>query len=450
MEIKAVLVNTGETDIDTDPFTGLAPITRIGGGEVRVDRALESPAAVWDTFTRTPTLSFSFRDITRERTTISKIVTVHNYSNRPVLYSVEAGFRYADDAATDAVKLRVPSYVYVRPRSNGYFIVRMEIDGAKLRDWGMNSGSSGANPDLLTLFEYDGYITLDNRYTHADDADPLHIPWQTLLRKAGDVRASSHSIEFDYGDYPGVGTVDLKNKGVGDVSVETYSLIAESPNLPEGTWGGNAPIIDLRYVGYATYFAPADTYCGSTDSYVMAFAINTWERQTMAIAPASFFIDIDVDQDGVYDYEVFNWDLSLPGISDGRNVTWVADLSAGTASVWFFTDHTTNSANTVLTFCGDQIGQDITNIFQPMDIFVGVQDIYFTGNVTDYVDGITISPFGEQYYAPSGGAFIASGDTETLVVEDYGPFTNNTETGLLLRYLHGPFYNEAAAIKAAP
>ena len=38
LEVKALLMNNGETDIDTDPFTGLAPITRIGGGEVRVDR----------------------------------------------------------------------------------------------------------------------------------------------------------------------------------------------------------------------------------------------------------------------------------------------------------------------------------------------------------------------------------------------------------------------------
>ena len=41
-EVKARLINTGETTIYTDPFSDLAPITRIGGGEVRVDRAINS------------------------------------------------------------------------------------------------------------------------------------------------------------------------------------------------------------------------------------------------------------------------------------------------------------------------------------------------------------------------------------------------------------------------
>ena len=35
----------GFTGVETDPFAGLAPITRIGGGEVRVDWAAAAPAA---------------------------------------------------------------------------------------------------------------------------------------------------------------------------------------------------------------------------------------------------------------------------------------------------------------------------------------------------------------------------------------------------------------------
>ena len=48
-EIKQILVNTADTDVYQPSVGGfvfpdqLAPITRIGGGEVRVDRALLSP-----------------------------------------------------------------------------------------------------------------------------------------------------------------------------------------------------------------------------------------------------------------------------------------------------------------------------------------------------------------------------------------------------------------------
>lgn len=44
IEVNALLMNNGETNIINDPLTSaLALITRIGGGEVRVDRALVTP-----------------------------------------------------------------------------------------------------------------------------------------------------------------------------------------------------------------------------------------------------------------------------------------------------------------------------------------------------------------------------------------------------------------------
>ena len=50
-ELKALLVNTANTNVFINPLTQpgvLAPITRIGGGEVRVDAAVASTTAAWD------------------------------------------------------------------------------------------------------------------------------------------------------------------------------------------------------------------------------------------------------------------------------------------------------------------------------------------------------------------------------------------------------------------
>ncbi len=50
-ELKARLMNTAETTIFNTPTAlggGLAPITRIGGGEVRVDRAIAARASAWE------------------------------------------------------------------------------------------------------------------------------------------------------------------------------------------------------------------------------------------------------------------------------------------------------------------------------------------------------------------------------------------------------------------
>ena len=64
LEIKARLMNTAETNIQINPVAQpgvLAPITRIGGGEVRVNRAFASTTAAWNADDLTPSLSFGCR-----------------------------------------------------------------------------------------------------------------------------------------------------------------------------------------------------------------------------------------------------------------------------------------------------------------------------------------------------------------------------------------------------
>jgi hypothetical protein len=97
----------------------------------------------------------------------------------------------------------------------------------------------------------------------------------------------------------------------------------------------------------------------------------------------------------------------------------------------FFTDHGTNSGNTVLTFCAEQIGMNAANFGQLMDISVLAIDFYYSGLVTDLIAGITIAPLGERYLGSVED--IPPGQTGTLTVLDFGPEgTNPSETGLLL------------------
>jgi subtilisin family serine protease len=467
LEIKAVLMNTAETDIMNKPelFGGyLAAISRIGGGEVRVDRAVASPVAAWDEKLSTGALSFGFHDVTGKTLKLQRTVTVRNYTNQRIVYAVRPTFRFLDDAETKAVSIKAPDRITVPARGVVKFDVTLTINGIKLREWGLDSGGNGANPDALTHFEYDGYILLDNTKTADDDMHPLHLAWHVLPRLSGDVKPGSTRVKIN-GEAFGLpaGFTSLRNNGIGTARIDTYSLIGKSPNLPESGQGENAPIIDLRYVGVATFPVPAG-FCSDVDSFIMAFAVNTWERQTHANAPASFEFDLDVNRDGVFDFAVFNFDLSLStSLSDGRNVTWVADLATGDASAFFTTEHGTNSGNTVLYFCGDQIGMNASNFFQPIDLQAVAFDAYFTGNPTDSLAGLTVSPLGERYLGhidDFGLGDILYNATKTLTVIDFGPEgTNPTETGLLL-LLDGaraggirggaPSKNEAIAITAVP
>ena len=451
-EIKAVLMNTAETDIMNKPafFGGdLAPITRIGGGEVRVDRALASPIAAWDARARTGSLSFGFHDVSERTMVLSRTVTVRNYTNDSLMYEVTPAFRYQNDADNGAVQVSAPANVQVPANGTANFDVVMRIDGRLIHEWTMNSGSQGANPDGLTVNEYDGYLWLDNLATSADDDNPAHVAWHVLPRQASNVAIRGSGL-----------VRQLVNRGVGTAIVESYSLIGTSGNLPEGGPGDQNPTPDFRYLGYATFPVPAE-FCGPADSFVLAFAANTWEPQSHASVPTSFWINLDVDQNpatggGPFgsEYTVLTRDLTLNNLTDGRNVTWVVDWSTGAAEAFFFTDHDTSSGNTVMLICGDQIGMDATNFFQPFDVTAQATDFFFGGD-GDMLSGITISALGEQYlgvFDNGGVGFteIPPQGTDRLEILDFGFITNNTETGLLLMYRQGAGGPEAVAIEVGP
>jgi len=105
-------MNNGYTDVVNDALTGaLAPITRIGGGEVQVDRAIAAPAAAWDDAVPQGALSFGFVDVADGAVTITRTVRVRNYSNERITYAVKPSFRFANDRPT------APSASVHRPRS---------------------------------------------------------------------------------------------------------------------------------------------------------------------------------------------------------------------------------------------------------------------------------------------------------------------------------------------
>jgi minor extracellular serine protease Vpr len=427
LEVKARLMNTGETNIDTDPTSGLAPISRIGGGEVRVDRAYEAPAAAWEDGGTAGDLSFGFIDVYKDTVTLHKTVRVHNYSDGDLVYSITPTFRYDNDQATGAVVIDAPKKVKVKAGKDATFEVKMTIYGANLRGNYMNSGSEGANPDVLTLNEYDGYLVLD------DGSNPIHLAWHVLPRKAANVVGRTH-LNFD----GGLDVVDLTNNGVGTAQNDAYSLLGLSPNLPEGGRGQQSPVIDLRAVGVNTFPVPAN-FCSAEPSFIWAFSVNTWERQTLSVVPGYFWFDLDTDQDGTPDYAMFNWDLSSPlsTISDGRNVVWTAAYNEDATSLsgfdaYFFTEQSTVTGNTAFYICGEQVGMNAEDLLTThVNVNVYAIDNYFTGDVTDSMGPFTITPYGERYYGIPED--IPGKSYGSMTVVDFGEFSGNTpELGVML------------------
>jgi len=454
--IKSMLVNSGETEIRDKPldfFGGeLSPISRIGGGEVRVDRAIESPITLWEEGAvgmHLPTLSYGLQDVTGV-TVIEKVVAVNNWTNDPLVYDLSSTFRYAEDDNGAVTIEVVPEQLEVPGQMQGkvpeaYFVVRMTIDGEKLNDWTMNSGSRGNSGATLTANEYDGYVWLDNVATTDDDDAMIHMPWHVLPRKADYVTANPTELTFT----DGMGAVDFTNSGVQVAELDAYDWVFASPELPpEGGMGDQYQQVDLKDVGVMTYPVPAG-YCSADPSFVYAIGITTYDRQALAVPNPIFDVLLDTNQDGEWDYDVFNFDLSLSGsINDGRSVVWVQDLATNAVSAYFFLGHPTNSANYYLLLCGEQIGMNADNFFQPMDVMVMASDWYYSGDVTDYTDIFEVSPLGERYLAI--GDYVAPGTTETWTVYDFGPDgTNPTAMGVMLLLGDAPEDNENMVLPVA-
>jgi len=420
MEVKARLMNNGDTNITTDPFTGLAPVSRIGGGEVRVLDAYQEPVAAWNDALPTAALSFGQVDVSKDVVTLHRTVRVRNYSNEAVEYSITPTFRFQNDADSGAVAVSTPGKVKVRPGSDATFPVKMTIEGAKLPANAMNSGSQGANPAALTLNEYDGYLMLAD-----GNGSAIHLPWHVLPRKAAEVKGRS-VLTFS----GGLDEVSLENIGVGTAQIDAYSLLAVSPDLPEGARGEQAPTPDIRAVGINTFPVPAG-FCSANPSFLWVFAINTWERQAHLL-PVSHQIVLDTNRDGTADYIVLNRDASgLNTITDGRQLSWVINIAAGTANAFFFAEHSTNTGNTALIICGEQIGMNAANLLATqVDMDVVAQDFYY-GGPGDLVEGLTVTPLGERYFGiPEDIAGQSSGAVEVI---DFGPFPGNSdELGVLL------------------
>ncbi len=425
VEVKALLMNNGNTDILNDATLGtLAPITRIGGGEVRVNDALSAPVAAWDNDVPQGALSFGFVDVADDVVTLTKTVRIRNYANTERTYTITPTFRFADDAANGAVSVSAPASVTVKPGlgSDTFFDVTLTINGAMLQGNYMNSGAMGANPDALTLNEYDGYLLLD------DGEQEIHLAWHVLPRK--DANVVPDTTEIIPGSFPQV--IGLDNTGVGTAQNDAYSLLAISPNLPEGGNGEQSPTPDIRAVGVNTFPVPAG-FCSANESFIWAFAVNTWERQEHLL-PVSHQVWLDTNQDGVDDYVVLNRDLSgLGTISDGRQVAWALNLATGSASAFFFAEHSMNTGNTMLYICAEQVGLTGTDLLATnVNMRVVTQDWYY-GGPGDEVTGLTVTPLGEQYFGNPNDVPGNTYDSAGLAVYDFGLFPGNSaELGLML------------------
>ncbi|OLE66785.1 MAG: hypothetical protein AUG09_05785 [Acidobacteria bacterium 13_1_20CM_2_68_7] len=432
-EIKSLLMNTAETNITINPATQpgvLAPITRIGGGEVRVDRAANSTTAAWDDADLTGSLSFGYLSAASP-TTLSKTVRVRNYGSTARTYSISSAFRYADDAASGAVTLSAPGSIVVAADSSATFRVRLSIDPSKLPIWTLNGGSRGGDGFRLQGVEFDGYLGI------ADATDNIHLAWQVLPHRSAAVTPAATNVTLS----GGTGSLALSNAGAVDGRVDVFSLLGTSGKIPKKFLpnpGDNFAVVDLRAVG-------ARLVGIGGGNFGVQFAVNTFGQRSHPNYPAEFDIYIDKDNDGDFDFVVFN--LENGGFAaSGQNVTGVFNLATNTSSVFFFTDADLDSANAILTAPLAALGLTPGTQF---GFSVFAFDNYFSGALTDAIEGITYT-LGTPRFTGSGipAAGVPAGGSSTLMINAVpgGDVASPSQTGLLLMYRDSKTEREASQI----
>jgi minor extracellular serine protease Vpr len=424
VQIKAMLMNSAETTVYTNPALlpgELAPITRIGGGELRVDRAFAMNTIAVNRKTQSASLSFGALEVAKPMT-VEQTLHVRNFSHSEKIFTVTPSFRFANDEASGAVRVVTKSRLRVSAHEAEELEVKLIIDPTKLPAWTLNGGSQGGNGAGLNGPEYDGYITL------TAGSEKITVPWHVLPRKAAQTEA-----ELSERGKPGP-SVKLRNRGLNDSEYDVFSLAGVSKRIPRSELpapGDNAAVIDLRSVGVRGLTA-AQT---GLPFDVVEFAINTNGRRAHPNYPAEFDIEIDTNGDGVTDFIVFNAESGGFGVS-GQNVVRVANAATGVATTFFFTDADLNSGNVIFTVPLNIAGGVTLAPGATMNFGVFVFDNYFSGNLTDSIEGMRFTP-GSARFGVVGDPFgaVPAKTSATLGVTTATlPDTLSSELGLLMMY----------------
>ena len=428
--VRALLANNADAAIYQRALVGegqvLVPITRIGGGEVRVNRALAAQTAMWDEETKTPALSFGYHS-TSYPVFLSRTVKVRNFSSKTRRYSIEKSFRYEDDAASGAVKLIAPSSVRVPGNGTATFKVLLSIDPAKLGDWPWATGaggSQGGNGSLLQSVEYDGYISLK------DGADEVHVPWHVLPKKAALVQAVGEQVVIPAGQTSApLRLINLAYAKAG--AVEPFALLGTSARIPAAQLpgpGDNFAVVDLQAIGARLVGLPANL-----GGLGLQVAVSTWGIRAHPSYPAELDVYLDVNADGTDDFVMYTSE-SGGFAATGQTLVTVVDLATGRGAAYFYADTDLETGNVILTMplAPFGIGADAK-----LGISVLAFDNYFTGNLTDSIDGRIFTPSVPKYDVtapPAAGVDPLSVATLTVMAVPGGDVASPSQDGLLFFY----------------
>jgi subtilisin family serine protease len=455
LDIKARLMETANAGVYNNAATMpgvLAPMSRAGSGELRVDRTFAGSTAAWDSSDPLAvSLSFGTYRLSANQTYKKKVV-VRNYSSFGRTYAITNTYRDAPN--TTGFTLSFPTSVSVPANGSASFTLSASVNAALLPAWSLNGGSQGANGELLNTVEYAGYLTF------TDGAESAHLPWHILPHQAANVMAASSLALAGNQQLLPVSNTPAPIPG----QVDAFSLTGTGSQFPASDLpapGSDYAVVNLRAVGLR--LVCLNSTC---TTFGVQFAVNTFGQRSHPDVPAEFDVLIDANNDGINDYDVFNADIGFltTGTYSGQNGVFIADLAAGTASgPYFYSAADLDSANVILTVPVSALtsskGGPPFSVTAPFTFSVLAFDNYYTGNLTDLIGPMKYEMDMPQSYTfptvsvPAGasGAIPVFPNNASFPYFT-GPYNGNSpsQSGLLLMYTNGKDGREADMVTVTP
>jgi hypothetical protein len=304
LEVKATMMNTANLavyrePVEINPGAKLASISQIGAGLVDVEKAVNSPVAAWVNDAKFNTaqaaLSFGLQSMS-EVSSITKTVTLKNFSNSNKTYSLRVEDRFEDKADTGALSWTFPASVTVPANQTVQFDVTLTVDPAKLPDFVLTNGVFYSPLDAaaqMDKVEFDGALIFNDSATTGDH--DLHLVYHLIPKPVGQLQLAGELVNGEV-------TTKVTNTGSIPVQPAASALVATSPANPAIN-----PIHDIRAV---TFDVDEVDFCAS--GYAIYPTIHVGAGVTHLLQ-GNYSIDIDANNDGVFNHTMNTLQLTRLG-----------------------------------------------------------------------------------------------------------------------------------------
>lgn len=342
LAIKSLLMNTADRNVLYSEQEGedrMAPVTRMGSGMLRVDKALNATLWAFSLEERQPSLSFGVVDAFSD-VIFSKTIRIQTIDSRA--RTLRFDYELRDVMKANVFNLTfIPEEIEIPTGCASEVDVQVQVyviaNEAPLNTM-TTSGYSAWQPEALDRHEFDGHILI-----LSDIDQEAILPFHMIVRQAASpVLPNGTALPFEWG--PLDQNYTIINQGVGIAQIDAFELVYSDQDDPEAEYGVIQVDTDIRSIGYRT--VPV----GEPDcEYTVEFSFQTWERSTHV---GHQLLMAEIYPNGEEEDSFTLTMLTFPFVSQ----TYVVQNSDNsTICTGFPTDHSSNTANTILRACSNDL-----------------------------------------------------------------------------------------------